>query len=621
MLMNILAIIIILIMVLVALMIFLKKEETEDLVDESVDIYSLDYLISRIEDTFNMIAKTRVEDLNLNKLETRKAELNKKKLKDALASCAFGDIGSKDYLKEYIREILQSCGINSETINEVIQFDNPAQLTITEKFDICLYYYKKQYGLEALGQMIKDFDLVKPKFNKYNEIYYEITSAEIAAVFRDLDPLSHLDYNDKLIILSQRIYQKYKGLGVMDEIRDMNIDGMSTGVSGIPDTMYSYETDLTYNPDDPSQPLASYNSVWIMIGGKNVHLSFLGHGSQKELVRVCKVIYRYQNPCQLSERKGEVINNDMTGSRINVARPPLTESWGFWYRKFGSSAKLDITDIIAGPGHKRVNSGIVQEIIHWAFRGCLSTILTGTQGSGKTVMLSSLIQFLPPAKTLRLFEKTFEMAIRKQYKDRNIMTWQETDSVSLQQSIDYSKKSDGNIAIFGEIAEDIHASMAIQTGRVASDMLIGTHHAQTPVALVQAFAASINRVERGGDINLMTVDVASVLNLNIHLTKEINGDRHIAHITEIIPKEPIPYSDNLDEATIDYYNRITDRELFECREIVRWDPEINGFKIVNNFSPRLIRKIESNLNTETYALWQDFQKEIKTYVGGVQDVR
>ena len=42
--------------------------------------------------------------------------------------------------------------------------------------------------------------------------------------------------SDKINVIVQRIYQHYKGYSSIDEIRDMNIDGVSGGVSGLPES-------------------------------------------------------------------------------------------------------------------------------------------------------------------------------------------------------------------------------------------------------------------------------------------------------------------------------------------------------------------------------------------------
>ena len=63
---------------------------------------------------------------------------------------------------------------------------------------------------------------------------YVITAREIDDIFTNEVSTETLSFEDKLEIVVQRIYQEYKGYSVVDDIRDMNIDGVSGGVSGIP---------------------------------------------------------------------------------------------------------------------------------------------------------------------------------------------------------------------------------------------------------------------------------------------------------------------------------------------------------------------------------------------------
>ena len=105
-------------------------------------------------------------------------------------------------------------------------------------------------------------------------------------------------FEDKLNVISQRLYQLYKGFGVIDEIRDMRIDGVSGGVSGIPPT-FQEEIDITVSLSIVSKLPANFDSIWLFFKGKTIHLSFLSFGSESELIRVCKNIYRYNYPGQL----------------------------------------------------------------------------------------------------------------------------------------------------------------------------------------------------------------------------------------------------------------------------------------------------------------------------------
>ena len=155
--------------------------------------------------------------------------------------------------------------------------------------------------------------------------------------------------------MSQRIYQNYKGFSVIDEIRDMNIDGISGGVSGLPESfMYQVAQlgDYLRQTTERTIPRA-YDSVWIFYKGKSIYLSCLSFGSFAELRRVCQNIYKYNNPGQLSDTNGYKINEMKDGSRVVVVRPSMSESWAFFIRKFDTpNAVLD--NLVRHPGREPV---------------------------------------------------------------------------------------------------------------------------------------------------------------------------------------------------------------------------------------------------------------------------
>ena len=55
-------------------------------------------------------------------------------------------------------------GVNESNISKAISFDLPSLLTIQDKFDILLYQYKKEYGFEALAEIIKKYNLDSLKY-------------------------------------------------------------------------------------------------------------------------------------------------------------------------------------------------------------------------------------------------------------------------------------------------------------------------------------------------------------------------------------------------------------------------------------------------------------------------
>jgi pilus assembly protein CpaF len=228
--------------------------------------------------------------------------------------------------------------------------------------------------------------------------------------------IGSIKYADKLEIVAQRIYQQYKGHGVIDEIRDMSIDGVSAGVSGLSNVFYHYTEDM-YSNDFSEDRCNAYDSIWLFFEGRTIHLAFLSFDSQKELERVCKNIYRYDNPGQLSSARGYIANEMKDGSRVIVVRPPLAENWAFFVRKFDSLSKTETSSLITDVG-----SDTAIETIRWLIKGCQVIGITGEQGCGKTTLLKSLIEYINPSFTLRVQELIFELNLRKIYPFRNILS-------------------------------------------------------------------------------------------------------------------------------------------------------------------------------------------------------
>lgn len=579
MLLNSLAIVIILSAVGLLLALMIKgnknKHSTYE-VDE--DKYNLELLIDFVKNKFNDILKTNLYEMNLSKDEFDKRMKNRTQLRKALKTCSYGDLNAKNYIKSFIRDILVNLyGINEMNVDKVIDFDNMRSLSILDKFEILLHHYKKSFHYHGLERLLIDNQLDKQK-DLEGSLAFFITAEEIEEVYaQKVKKLTA--FEDKLAIIVQRIYQSYKGYGVVDEIRDMRIDGVSGGVSGIPTTFHE-EADSSIGLDIVKSLPFSYDSVWIFFKGKTIHLSFLSFGSESELVRVCKNIYRYNNPGQLSENNGYKVNEMKDGSRVVVARPPFSESWVFFVRKFDSITKSNTEDLIVD-----VNNHIPIEFMKWLIKGCRITAITGSQGTGKTTLLMSIVKFINSSFTLRIQEMSFELQLRKIYPYRNIVTFRETPTISGQEGLNLQKKTDGTVNILGEVAEASVSSWMIQMAQVASLFTLFTHHAKTTENLI--FSIRNNLLQTGVFSNEKVAEqqVVEVVNFDIHLNKTINGHRYIERITEVVPlmqydDYPQTYKtvnsyEEKTEAFMDtmkeFFTRMTDRKTFETRDVIRFE--------------------------------------------------
>ncbi|NLJ89322.1 MAG: Flp pilus assembly complex ATPase component TadA [Clostridiales bacterium] len=585
---------------IICLLIFylFKRSPNEDIYEKE-DNFSVYYLVEGIKETFNQILNSSITQYKLDKAEALKEEKRKDNLRQALRNCNYGDTSAKDYIKEYIKDLLQlKFNIDENTINLVIPFNNPYSLTIQDKFEILLYYYKKDHGTNALQELIRAYDMDfrdKELDAGDSPRGYEIREDQIEEAYRR--EISYLNYNDKLEVVSQRIYQLYKGHGVIDELRDMNIDGISAGVSGLTNVLYQFSQDF-YTKEYKDTSL-SYNSIWIFYQGKTIQLSFLGFGSQKELERVCKNIYRYDYPGQLSSAKGYIANEMKDGSRVIVVRPPFAESWAFFVRKFQSVREYDIYDILPDKGNK-----LVIELMRWLIKGCKVIAITGEQGSGKSTLLKYLISFIDPTYTLRVQELIFELNLRKLYPKRNILSFRETQTVSGQEALDIQKKTDGVVTVLGEVASAPVARWLVQLSQVASKFTIFTHHAKSTDSLVTYLRNAL--LQEGGFNNekVAQEQVVEAVNFDIHFVKNVEGHRFIERITEIVPLEEEKATDDIVSNMGLYFKQNTRRHVYKAVDILRF--EEGEYKLKVPISKRSRDDMAYNLTKEEQEDFMNF---------------
>jgi len=607
--MNLILIILILLGLGISLYFFFvsRKYNMETVENEDPQKYTIPGLIEYVRDCINEITRTNLFELGLSEMEFKKQANKRAELKKALKVCMHGSIVDKQFVKAFIYDILHAC-IPDEKINSIIPFNNPYLLSTKYKFAILLHMMKKKHGADALSYLIDTFELDKLKKNEDEEYCYFISRQEIDDIYDRMGFI--LAKEDKFEIITQAVYEQYKGLGVIDEIRDMNIDGVSAGVSGVTADHFDF-SNFRQRLDIATSYQKNYESVWIFYKGKSIKLDFLSFESESELKRVCQIIYRYNRGGQLSEATGYRVNEMKDGSRVLVVRPPFSESWAFFVRKFyikNVTLEMLIQDENA---HLPIN------LIKYIVKGGMITAVTGQQGSGKTTMLMAMVEHIYATLTLRIQEMAFELNLRRLYPRRNILSFRETETISGQMGLDIQKKTDGSVNILGEVATDPVAAWMIQMSQVASLFTLFTHHAKTTRDLVYSLRNSLLKCEMFTNEKIAEQQVVSVLDFDIHLARDYEGKRYVERITEIVELKDTPLPDNFvhekdlsDKAssfmdtTAEYYKKMTDKRIFECRNIIEFR---NGRYIaVNPVSKERAERMKRAMTAEDARQFEDF---------------
>lgn len=470
---------------------FLKKEKNKVLPS------SFDELFLAIKNEF-----TEMLRVNLNMepflVEERMRRIKRREeIRKALRNCGTGDEGSKIFVKDYIKKIMISkYKISEKEIDRFITED------AEYRFKLMLALRKEDNGKEALEKFIEEnFENLFSSSGRR-----EINEEDIIRVYEENCSLI-ANFPRKVEYLTQKIYEVYKGNGVIDELLELSIDGISGGVSGV-------DGDF---------------SVWIMYKGNTVRLSFLAFDGEKEIKRICKNLCKGYGVGQISEKKGYVIAELQDGSRVAIARPPFCENWSFFVRKFKLEKLLEIGDIVKGE-----NSLEVISLLKYLVLGERLICISGEQGSGKTSLLAALIPFIPERLNIRVSEMSYELHLRERYPNRNIVSFKETESIGIQEGLDYLKKTDGNVTIIGEVASMQAVIFLVQVAQNASSFTIFTHHAKDSKSLIHYFRNSLLMQGNFTNDKVALKQAVNAININIKLGKSVTGERYIEKITEIV---------------------------------------------------------------------------------------
>lgn len=554
--------------------------------------------------------------LGLSELEFNASYKRKARINESLRNCVYGIDNAKVIVIELIRGFIKK-NVPTDKIAELLGLAEGMEPSDHVKFEIIMYRYKKKrvdnvaLGKNALAEWILKYKFSEERTatgaSREKDMAYYVTVEDLHMSYEEED--IKLTDDEKVDILAILIYQLYKGFGIVDTLREMDINGFNMGTSGnIMPNVNKFKNNA----------MSATSSVWLYFQGKYIHLRFMNFGTEDELRRIVQLLIRWGNPGPLTAKRGYLVTSMFDKSRVLALRPPASEYWAVFVRKFTLS-DVSPEGLIIKKWTKRGDLPV--RLIEFLMRGQITCAVTGRQGSGKTTMMSSIIRFIDNRYTLRILEMAPELYLRELYPTRNILSVQETNTVSASELQDALKKSDAAVSIVGEVATDVIAARMIQMGQVASIFTIFSHHANTARDLVFSLRNSLSNA--GGFSNMITAErqVTDVVKIDVHLDYTPDGKRYIERISEIIPlEEKTPYPDydpenpeaSMANITREFYERTTDRVSFVTHDILKYDLKTHTYYIADRFSPQLEAKIRKNLGAE---LCIDFDKFMLTEWG------
>lgn len=574
-----------------------RRNERGDI--QMQDKHTMERLLDSVKSDLAILLKES-KATGKSDVEFAEAARRKKRIDSAMKRCVYGFDQDKIIVQDLIGQSIRKHLPDIESVQEVVPF-NKGNLDPMVEWEIILYRLKKQHGKDSVPYLIEKYGWAEPKYDADGRPYYAVTVEELDKAFTK-ESYTDLTYDEMIDVLSVLVYERYKGFGCIDTLREMNVDGINCGTSG--SIMSDY---LDVSSKAPKAP----RSVWIFYQTHYIHLQFLTFGTEMELRRVVLLLTMYNNPGQLTEKRGYMITTMYDKTRILAVRPEASEYWAIFLRKF--NVKVVRLNNLYIKGEDEVNAQLPVNLIKWFMRGLVTCAFTGRQGSGKTTAMIAAVDEFPPELTIRVLETTPEMYLRERYPTRNILSVAETQYVSAEQLQDALKKSDASISIVGEVASNELAVRMLQMAQVASLATIFSHHANRAADLVMALTNSIVNCSAGG-ASAATVQeqVLDAIHIDIHLDYDESGFRYFDRITEIIRVDKlIPEYDPNDPGSLgkilrEYCNIVAVGQTFITRDLVRWDKQRHKYVACSFISDDLITYMGKTLRTDDIPKFKEF---------------
>jgi pilus assembly protein CpaF len=269
--------------------------------------------------------------------------------------------------------------------------------------------------------------------------------------------------------------------------------------------------------------------VWIERQGR-LHQTSISFSDESHLRRIINKIVA-QIGRRIDESSPMVDARLPDGSRVNAVLPPLSLSGPLvTIRKFGSK-RWDLNDLIRMGTLTRETVDFLNQCV----KAELNILISGGTGSGKTTLLNAMSTAVPDEQRIITIEDAAELrlnqthVLRLESRPKNI---EGEGEIAIRELVRNSLRMRPDRIIVGEVrgAEALDMLQAMNTGHDGS---LCTVHANAPRDALARIETMVLMAGYDLPVRAIRHQVASALDLIVHLERLQDGSRKVTAITEV----------------------------------------------------------------------------------------